>query len=70
MPPNLKNMQEKEDENIEKFWDREIEKCKFVIAQRERKKEEYQIAKAEDEKRKAQLEALKEVTEDALKQKE
>ena len=64
VPPNLKNMQENETENIEKFWDREIEKCAFVLKQREQKKEEYQIAKAEDEKRKALIEQAKEVSEE------
>ena len=38
VPPNLKSIQENEEENIQKFWDREIEKCLFVIDQRERKK--------------------------------
>lgn len=31
VPSNLKLAQENEKENIQKFWDREIEKCKFVL---------------------------------------
>jgi hypothetical protein len=31
VPSNLKSIQENEEENIQKFWDREIEKCLFVI---------------------------------------
>lgn len=70
VPVNLRAVQENEKENIQKFWDREIEKCQFVLEQRERKKEEYTMAKVEDEKRKALAEAAKEVTEDQLMQKE
>ena len=54
---NLKNIQDNEEEIIHKFWELEIKKCEFVKEQREQKKEEFQIAKAEDEKRKAIAEA-------------
>jgi hypothetical protein len=46
VPHNLKIMQQNEEENIQIFWDREIDKCKFVIDQREQKKEEWNEAKA------------------------
>lgn len=50
VPSNLKTPLPNEQENIEKFWEREVDKCNFVIEQRENKKEEYTIAKAEKEK--------------------
>ena len=70
VPGNLKLMQENEKENIQKFWDREIQKCQFVIEQRERKKEEYAKAKDDDARKKALAEAAKEISEDALMAKE
>lgn len=47
VPPNLRNCQPGEIEAIETFWDKEIEKCNFIITQREQKKEEYQAIKLE-----------------------
>ena len=41
VPMNLKNIYDNEEEVIQKFWDREIKKCMFVVEQREQKKEEY-----------------------------
>jgi len=66
VPHNLKVMQPDEEENIDKFWEREIDKCLFVIDQREQKKEEWNEAKADDEKRKALAEAAKDVSEETL----
>jgi len=66
VPHNLKVMQPDEEDNIEKFWDREIDKCLFVIDQREQKKEEFNEAKADDEKRRAMAEAAKDVSEEAV----
>jgi|DEB0MinimDraft_12_1074336.scaffolds.fasta_scaffold15111_4 hypothetical protein len=70
LPTNLKVSQPDELENIETFWDREIKKCLFVVEQRETKKEDWAIAKAEDEKRKALAEAAKDISEEQLMQKE
>ena len=70
VPQNLKQAQENEEENIQNFWDREVKKCLFVIDQRELKKEEFSIQKAEVEKAKALAEQAKEISEDALLQKE
>merc|ERR1719329_2081100 len=46
-----------EEEIINDFWAREVKKCLFVIEQREQKKEQYSLNKAEEEKRKALAEA-------------
>lgn len=62
IPSNLKNIFENEEEIINDFWAREVKKCLFVIEQREQKKEEYQLNKAEEEKRKALAEAAKEIS--------
>lgn len=70
IPSNLKSIQENEEENIANFWEKEIKKCYFVIAQREQKKEEYNAAKVEDEKRKAIAEAEKEINEETKLQME
>jgi len=35
IPSNLKNIQENEEENVSNFWEKEIKKCYFVLAQRE-----------------------------------
>ena len=70
VPANLKIAQENEKENIENFWDREIEKCKFATEQKERKKEEFTSHKVEEEKKKALAEAAKEVSQDVLEQRE
>jgi len=64
IPSNLKNIFENEEEIINDFWAREVKKCLFVIEQREQKKEEYSLNKAEDEKRKALLEAAKEISDE------
>jgi hypothetical protein len=66
----LKNIQENEEENIDKFWNQEIKKCLFVVEQRERKKEEFNNKKMEDEKKKAIAEAQKEVSNEVLEQRE
>jgi hypothetical protein len=42
VPPNIRNLQEKEVEAIEEFWDREIKKCNYVKERRVVRKEEYQ----------------------------
>lgn len=70
VPVNLKIPQDNELENIEKFWDREVKKCLFVVEQREQKKEDYAMARAEEEKRRALAEAAKEISADAKMQKE
>lgn len=70
VPTNLKNIQENEEENIDKFWSQEIKKCLFVVEQRERKKEEFNNDKQEAEKAKAMAEAQKEVSQDVLDQRE
>jgi len=70
VPSTLKNMQDGEFEAIEKLWEREIEKCKYVIEQREEKKEYYAALKVEEEKRKALAEVEKDVNEDTIIQKE
>jgi hypothetical protein len=31
VPPNIKNIQPDEEENVEKFWEQEIKKCLFVV---------------------------------------
>jgi hypothetical protein len=66
VPHNLRNAQPDEQDNIENFWDREVSKCTFVIQQREQKKEEWNEAKAENERRKAMAEAARDVSEDAI----
>lgn len=50
VPDNLKMVQEKEEDSIDEYWDREVKKCLFVVEQREVKKEEWGINKAEVEK--------------------
>lgn len=70
VPTNLRFPLENELENIERFWDREVKKCLFVIEQRERKKEEYSMAKAEKEKAAALAEQAKEIGEEVLMQRE
>ena len=70
VPMNLKNIYDNEEEVIQKFWDREIKKCTFVLEQREQKKEEFQVARAETEKLKALAEAAREVSEETLMQRE
>ena len=42
VPANLKNPQEKEEQVIEEFWQREINKCNYVKERRVVRKEEYQ----------------------------
>ena len=68
VPPNIKNIQPDEEENVQKFWYQEIEKCKFVDKQRERKKEIYTEMKVEQEKIKAMAEAAKEISADVIEQ--
>ena len=70
IPPNLKNIQENEEENISKFWEKEINKCYFVVKQREMKKEEFNAAKVEDEKNRAIAEAAKDINEETRLQME
>lgn len=70
VPNHLRNKQQDEEENIEKFWDREISKCLFVIKQREEKKEEWNQAKADTERARAMDEAAKDVSEETKQQKE
>lgn len=70
VPSNLKKPLPNEKENIEIVWDREVKKCLFVIDQSENKKEEYTIAKAEMEKNRALEEQAKEISQEALDQKE
>ena len=70
VPPNLKNPQQGEKDAIEKFWNKEIEKCNCIIAQREAKKEEYQADKMEQEKEKAKAEAAKDISADVLLERE
>ena len=41
VPSNLKNPQEKEEENIQDFWQREINKCNYVKERRVLRKEEF-----------------------------
>ena len=65
IPSNLKNIQENEEENVSNFWEKEIQKCKFVVSQREQKKEEYNAAKVEAEKIRAMEEAEKEINDEA-----
>ena len=66
VPSNLKTPLPNEQENIEIFWNREVDKCNFVVTQREQMKEQYTIDKAEREKQKALEEQAKEVTEEAI----
>lgn len=66
VPSNLKNPLPNEKENIEIIWDREVKKCLFVIEQREIKKEEYSIAKAEKEKNAALAEQAREISQEAI----
>ena len=40
-PANLKNPQDKEVQNIEEFWEREIQKCIYVKDRRAVRKEEF-----------------------------
>lgn len=70
VPPNLRNCQPGEKEAIETFWDKEIEKCHFIISQRETKKEEFSNKKAEEEKAKALAEAAKDVSKEVLDERE
>lgn len=70
VPHNLKTSQNEEFDNVEAFWDREVKKCLYVVEQRETKKEDWAQAKAEDEKQKAIAEAAKDISEEALLQKE
>jgi len=70
VPHNLKNPSSKDEkENVEKFWDKEVEKCLFVADQREQKKEDWSTAKQEIEKQKALREAEKDISEEARQQK-
>ena len=66
VPATLKNKQENEEENIAKQWDLEIEKCLYVIEQREEKKEYYANLKAERERQSQLAEAAKEISEDTI----
>lgn len=66
VPATLKNKQENEEENIAKQWDLEIQKCLYVIEQREEKKEYYANLKAERERQQALAEAAKEISEDTI----
>jgi predicted mannosyl-3-phosphoglycerate phosphatase (HAD superfamily) len=70
VPSNIKTPLTNEHENIEVFWKREVDKCNFVVEQREQKKEEYTIAKAEREKQIALAEQAKEISADAILAKE
>jgi len=42
VPSNLKNPQEKEEQLIDDFWRREINKCNYVKERRVVRKEEFQ----------------------------
>ena len=42
VPTNLKNPQDKEEQVIEEFWQREINKCNYVKERRVIRKEDYQ----------------------------
>lgn len=57
---NLRNPGENEKENIGAFWDREIEKCKYVKDRREKMRNDF------DQKQK--LEEMKKAKEDQMKE--
>lgn len=70
VPISLKNKQENEEEIIANLWEREIEKCLYVIKQRAEKQEYYQLLKADADKAKALEEAAKEKSLEMIEQKE
>jgi phosphoenolpyruvate-protein kinase (PTS system EI component) len=70
VPNHLRTKQHDEEENIDKFWDREVSKCMFITRQREEKKEEWAQAKANAERKRALEDAAKEVSEETKLQKE
>jgi len=70
VPRHLRQKQDNEEDNIENFWNREVEKCLFVIKQREEKREEWSNAKAEADKQKALEELAKEITQEMKDEKE
>ncbi len=60
VPSNLKNPQDKEEQVIEEFWQREINKCNYVKERRVIRKEEYQEQQKIEEIKRAIEEAQKE----------
>lgn len=70
VPRHLRERQDNEEENIEKFWKREVDKCLFVINQRAEKREEWNNAKQEADKRKQLEELEKEITSEMKEEKE
>jgi len=53
---NLRHPVHKEKENIEAFWQREMEKCEYVTERREKMKVEYETKQKQDDLRKAREE--------------
>ena len=41
VPPNLRTPSEKEEQNIDDFWQKEIAKCNYVVERRGIRKEEF-----------------------------
>ena len=70
VPKNIRNIQDKEQEIIEEFWDREIKKCNYVKERRVVRKEEYQEQQKIEDIRRAQEEAQKEQQDDVEQQRE
>lgn len=70
VPISLKNKQENEEKIIDALWNREIEKCQYVVKQRAEKQEYYQLLKAEADKKKAEEEQAKEKSLEMIEQKE
>jgi hypothetical protein len=70
VPAQLKNAQENEKEIIEALWNREIEKCLYVIEQRAEKQEYYAMLKVDADKKRAEEEMAKEKSLEMIEQKE
>ena len=41
VPSNLRNAQDREEQSIAEYWDKEIEKCQYVIDRRVVRKEQF-----------------------------
>lgn len=67
---NLRNPGENEKENIGAFWDREIEKCKYVKERREKMRNDFENKQKLEEMKKAKEDQAKENQEAARQEKE
>jgi hypothetical protein len=57
---NLRKPLEREKENIDAFWNREMEKCEYVTERREKMRVDFELKQKQEDIRKAKEEQMRE----------